>query len=445
LYDGTQSTWVQENIDLVPYLGHPVKLRFTLVSDGNVTGDGFYFDDISVITIGAPTGHMVSGLVSYPNAGNTPLSGVQLNLRNVTGNLVASTTTNQNGNYSFTGIADGTYVIEAATAKTWGGVTASDVLLYKKHIAGISSLYGIFLASGDVNVSGSLTASDVLLVKKRIASIVNSFTSGDWLFNPSLVIVTGGNVNHSFNGLTYGDANGSFQPASFKNMIVNNATEGLITIGSAEAARGQLQVPVSAASMTNLGSFQFTIRYDAQNLAFKDITGVHPGLESVVTGTPEPGVLTFVWAADDNGIDFAGEELFSIVFTSNSTGNSDLTFSDSPTAIEFGDFDGQLFTPVMKSGSVGKNTGQVAMAEGGFTVYPNPGHGLVTISSSRSEAGMISIKVTDQVGKTVFTQPEIGISANGSRTFDLSQLTRGIYFLSIADGAQAFVKKIVIL
>jgi len=442
LYDGTQSTWVQENIDLTPYVGHPIKLRFTIVSDGNVTGDGFYFDDISVITIGALTGHMVTGLVSYPNAGNTPLNGVQLNLYNNLGAVIASTTTNQTGNYSFNGITDGIYFIGAATNKAWGGVTASDVLLYKKHIANISPLYGIFLAAGDVNVSGTLTAADVLLIRKRIAYIVNSFTSGDWLFNPLIVIVNGNNVDQSFNGLTYGDANGSYQPVSIKNTNVNIPKEGRIAIGSVETGIGQLQVPVYAGSMTNLGSFQFTIRYDAKTLTFKDITSVHPGLESVLVGTPEPGILTFVWAADENGLNFTNEELFSLMFISNATTDSDLTFSDTPTAFEFGDFDGNVFTPAFKAGSVGKNTG---MIEEEFTVYPNPSHGLVTISSNRNDTGMIDVKVTDQVGKTVFVQSEIKISANGRHTFDLSQLTQGIYFLTIADGAQSFVKKVVIL
>ena len=43
--------WVKENIDLVDYLGQNIKLRFKLVTDGFATGDGFYFDDITVLKI----------------------------------------------------------------------------------------------------------------------------------------------------------------------------------------------------------------------------------------------------------------------------------------------------------------------------------------------------------------------------------------------------------
>ncbi len=445
VYDGIQTTWVQENIDLAPYLGHTIKLRFTLASDGNVTGDGFYFDDISVITIGAPTGHLVSGLISYPNTYNTPLSGIQLNLKNGAGNVVGSTLTNASGNYSFNGIADGSYTLEASAAKPWGGVTAADVLLYKKHIAGISPLSGIFLASGDVNGSGSVTASDVLLVRKRIISMITTFSVGDWLFNPEPVTVSGGNVTQSFNGLTYGDANGSYQPVSLKNSNGDIATEGNITIGSTEARPGELEVPVYGSSVNDLGSFQFTIRYDSKNLVFKDITGIYPGLESILVSSPEPGTLTFIWAADENGINISRNSMFSIVFISGSSNPSEIAFSDVPVPNEFGDYDGNLFAPALKSGSIGKERGSAETNDNGFIVYPNPGHGLFTINSDRNEAGMINVKITDQMGKAVYVQNEIILKTGSGHTFDLSFLSKGIYILYIEGSTQSINKKIIIL
>ena len=57
VYDGTQSDWVLEEIDLSDYL--PVEgnvdftISFRLFSDGFVTGDGFYFDDLKITTVGA--------------------------------------------------------------------------------------------------------------------------------------------------------------------------------------------------------------------------------------------------------------------------------------------------------------------------------------------------------------------------------------------------------
>lgn len=49
IYDGAQSNWVLEEINLNDYIGESVKLRFVLQSDGGVRMDGFYFDDFQVM------------------------------------------------------------------------------------------------------------------------------------------------------------------------------------------------------------------------------------------------------------------------------------------------------------------------------------------------------------------------------------------------------------
>lgn len=48
LYDGFQTSWVKEEIDLSDYLGSSVLVRFKIVSDQYVEEDGFYFDDFQV-------------------------------------------------------------------------------------------------------------------------------------------------------------------------------------------------------------------------------------------------------------------------------------------------------------------------------------------------------------------------------------------------------------
>ncbi len=77
LYDGT-SDWVKEEIDLTDFVGSNLLLSFVLKSDGFVTGDGFYFDDmvITVMDIETSTDELVAtkpklmGKV-YPNPAQT--------------------------------------------------------------------------------------------------------------------------------------------------------------------------------------------------------------------------------------------------------------------------------------------------------------------------------------------------------------------------------------
>jgi hypothetical protein len=55
LYDGTMD-WVKEEIDLTAYTGTSLQMRFVLISDGAVTADGFYFDDVKVMVLDVETG-----------------------------------------------------------------------------------------------------------------------------------------------------------------------------------------------------------------------------------------------------------------------------------------------------------------------------------------------------------------------------------------------------
>ena len=48
LYDGHQLKWVKEEIDLTPYIGNSILIKFVLTSDAYSTEDGFYFDDFVV-------------------------------------------------------------------------------------------------------------------------------------------------------------------------------------------------------------------------------------------------------------------------------------------------------------------------------------------------------------------------------------------------------------
>lgn len=76
IYDGTQADWVFESIDLSAFLGETIQIRFQLVSDGFVNGDGFKFDDLEVETLkGTPNSitqntQLISELLVYPNPSN---------------------------------------------------------------------------------------------------------------------------------------------------------------------------------------------------------------------------------------------------------------------------------------------------------------------------------------------------------------------------------------
>jgi len=48
VYEGFQTSWVQDEVNLSDYLGQIIRVRFLLESDGGVREDGFYFDDFTI-------------------------------------------------------------------------------------------------------------------------------------------------------------------------------------------------------------------------------------------------------------------------------------------------------------------------------------------------------------------------------------------------------------
>lgn len=50
-YDGQMPNWVMEEMDLSDYLGLKIDIQFQLLSDPGGTYRGFYFDDVSVVTV----------------------------------------------------------------------------------------------------------------------------------------------------------------------------------------------------------------------------------------------------------------------------------------------------------------------------------------------------------------------------------------------------------
>ena len=47
-YDGTQTTWVKEEMSLNSFLGKNIRIQFLLKSDGSLTRDGWYIDDVTI-------------------------------------------------------------------------------------------------------------------------------------------------------------------------------------------------------------------------------------------------------------------------------------------------------------------------------------------------------------------------------------------------------------
>jgi hypothetical protein len=416
--------------------------KFEYMKDGSASsGSDCAWIDYILFPTAAPSQASVTGAVTYANTANTPLGGLTINLKNSGGGTVGTTTTNATGNYTFASVPAGNYTLEVLTTKPWGGVAATDVLLYRKHIASIALLEGIYLTSGDVNASGTLTASDVLLVKKRIAAIITSFPVGDWYFNNAPITVGSGSVTQNFKGITYGDANGSYIPADTKSLGPD--PQGTIMLGTVAAVQGPVTVPVVISDMPDLGSFQFTVQYDPSKLALGEITDWYSGINDVTVGYPVPGLITFVWAADLSGITVRDGVLCNLHFSATAGEGSAIKFVSAPTVQEFSDYNGVLFEPQTINGGVKSTTGTGENGLTGISIYPNPSNGKFTLRLG-SVDGLVNIRVMDAVGAVVYEEANVRMMTGQSKSIDLSAQPKGIYMIRVESPNQVMTQKLVI-
>ncbi len=109
VYDGTQTSWVLEEISLSDYIGETIKMRFVFESDGGVRADGFYFDDFEIMYNLDDSGldeYLQNGAQVLPNPANTvayisldkPQNKIQTRIYDLKGSLVAEVNTNELSN-----------------------------------------------------------------------------------------------------------------------------------------------------------------------------------------------------------------------------------------------------------------------------------------------------------------------------------------------------------
>lgn len=74
LYSGFQDDWIVEELSLSDFVGQKIQIAFRFVSDAYVEEDGFYFDNIEILTVGDPISGtkeiQLSDLSIQPNPSN---------------------------------------------------------------------------------------------------------------------------------------------------------------------------------------------------------------------------------------------------------------------------------------------------------------------------------------------------------------------------------------
>ena len=77
-------------------------------------------------------------------------------------------------------------------------------------------------------------------------------------------------------------------------------------------------------------------------------------------------------------------------------------------------------------------------------IYPNPNSGIFTVDFKNVLQDNVTINVLNTLGRLVFTEESVEINGNFSRTIDLSNFDKGLYFLVIENYRGSTVNRIII-
>ena len=398
-------------------------LTLTGADKGGVTARVYLKDaagneDFCTVTINVEDNFCGSGSASAAVAGaiqtesKATVEGVQVNL---SGQTQKSFATGVNGLFVFNNLAAGAdYTVTPSLNKGFlNGVSTFDLVLISKHILGVQPLNTPYkLIAADVNNSKSVTTLDLIQLRKLILNIDATFANNSsWRFvdasytfpnasNPwaaSFPEVKNvndlvGSLSANFVAVKVGDVNGNAIANSTQGSVRNLTSNLGINVADMNLVAGnEYKVDFTAADLSGVEGFQFTLNLDKKGLELVDlIAGI--AAEENFGIFAEEGVVTASW----NG-EAKGGVLFSLVVraTSNTMLSEVLNLNSRYTAAE-----------AYKGGEV-MNVGlnfNASKASANYELYqntPNPFAGETIIGFNLPAAGAATITIQDVTGRTL--------------------------------------------
>ncbi len=80
----------------------------------------------------------------------------------------------------------------------------------------------------------------------------------------------------------------------------------------------------------------------------------------------------------------------------------------------------------------------------GFSVYPNPGTGMFTVTANFDNEEAVGITVTDMLGREIYSTPKSITAGENTFTVDLTNQSAGIYFLKITSASGTLTQKMIV-
>ena len=360
--------------------------------------------------------YSVSGTLTYNNTASTLMTNSLVRAKDSTGAIVGSDSTDATGAYSILALPSGTYTLEGATSKPWGGVNASDALAMNRHFSGSVPLVGLRLGAADVNGNGAVNASDALTTNRRFSGGLTSFSVGNWITERPSVLVSGANATQDLKMLSYADVNGSYAPST----AARSASSLTLQEGTDQGfvRDGLVRLTLRADRAMELGALSLELPLPAG----LEVVGMESGTTMGHSSWGRrDGIWCYGWFAEEGKQVSENDVLVTVILKAdrmNLLEGLDWNNLSLGSLSEMVNPWGEVIPGSLRVASV-KNQGHA------FRIFPNPAQGRVQWTCSSSQGAASSLVLRDMTGRVVASM----VSALGSKvnSMDLGQVPAGTY------------------
>ncbi len=364
---------------------------------------------------------IVTGNVLYHNNPTKPIPSVNLSLWQ-NGNLIAQTTTANNGTYVFNNIPAGTYTLTATTNITAGGITTGDGLVMFMHLCNMYPYTPIQSLASDLDGDDAITWNDYNLLMVGWFLQGYPFPVGDWTFQDVTFVVDGTKKQvPTMGGSSSGDVNGTFVPTTrTEEILFVNHTEKLTTSNfSAEIYANNIENPAAMGLAVDIPAgvdvVDVNCKFDAANVYIANnqvrVSWVNQSLANFYTDPATP-VVTINARLNDtyNG--------------------SDLKFDIDPVS-HFADYKGDKIETSYTSPIYRSNGNYLSNS------FPNPCKESTTFYFTLPEMAKVNLNVYNQHGQLVRQVINEEMSSGEHKVvLSTQELKPGVYYYNLIANGQ---------
>ncbi|MEK1833433.1 carboxypeptidase regulatory-like domain-containing protein [Priestia megaterium] len=329
------------------------------------------FNDVTVAAAAAITGKVTSGQTGLP------LSGVTVELRNQSNVLISTTTTNTEGNYSFTQLAAGTYNLNFAASNF---ITAPHTTTIT---AGQTQVLNVILQPQPGNVTGTVLSQDGTPVIGATIRLINQFNS----------VITTATTN----------------------------AQGQYTISSVTPGQYTLTISASNFQSQSRGVTITSAQTTVSNFTLIASPGTVTGTITSTTGIPIEGAVIEVLDSGSN-----------VIATTTSNAQGQYTINQ----LAPGTFRLRAIAQNFQTSLLGFTIQAGQKTTQNIVLQPSPGILTGTLTDAQTSTPLVgaSVNLVNQAGVTIATA-----TTNSQGQYNITSLTPGVY--TVTFGQQGYASQ----